>query len=230
MSHPKVPEIVDEKKWKSELEALLAKEKELTRQSDEVNALRRRLPMYRIDHKYLFESENGSVDLHSLFDGRNQLIVYHFMFAPDWDQGCPGCSWVVDAMTHQAHLNARGVSLVLVSKAPFNKLQEYKKRMGWDFKWVSSGDSDFNRDFGATSDSGENHGVSVFFRDGDHVFRSYHTGKRGVEHLGSHWTYLDLTPYGRKEEWENSPDGWPQNKTYSTDRRHDEYESDGREL
>jgi predicted dithiol-disulfide oxidoreductase (DUF899 family) len=218
-----IPKVVDKSEWQKELSVLLSNEKELTQLSDKVAAQRRRLPMYEVDKKYEFATENGQQDLLGLFEGRDQLIVYHFMFDPSWDQGCPGCSWVVDAMSHSAHLNARGVSLVIVGRAPLEKLLKYKRRMGWGHTWASSFGSDFNYDFDATKDFGENHGVSVFFRSNEKIYRTYFTENRGVEHLGSHWTYLDLTPYGRKEDWEKSPEGWPQHKTYSIERRHDEY-------
>jgi len=126
-------------------------------------------------------------------------------------------------MSHPAHLHARDTSLVLISRAPLEKLERYKVRMGWDLPWVSSFGSDFNFDFDVTTDEDERHGVSVFLRDGDNVYRTYFTGARGGEYLGSHWTYLDLTPFGRQEIWEDSPDGWPQTEPYTWLRRHDEY-------
>jgi predicted dithiol-disulfide oxidoreductase (DUF899 family) len=218
------PAIVSKSEWETKLSELLVKEKELTKHSDRVAAERRRLPMYKVNKTYTFETEEGEKSFDDLFDGRHQLIIYHFMFDPDWDQGCPGCSWVVDAMSHEAHLSARGVSLAIIGRAPLEKLLKYKERMGWSYTWASSFGSDFNYDFEATKDFGENHGVSVFLRINDDIYCTYHSEDRGVEHLGSHWTYLDLTPYGRKEEWENSPEGWPQNKTYTTDKRHDSYE------
>lgn len=219
-----LPEIVTPETWKAALDQLRIKEKALTRAQDALNAERRRLPMVRIDKEYAFNGETGAASLLDLFQGRRQLIVYHFMFAPQWSQGCPGCSWVVEAMPHPAHLNARNTSLVLVSRAPLEKLEGYKQRMGWDLPWYSSQGSDFNVDFGVTTDKGEKHGVSILLRDGDNIYRTYFTGDRGVEHLGSHWTYLDLTPWGRQESWEDSPQGWPQTEPYSWLRRHDEYD------
>lgn len=145
------------------------------------------------------------------------------MFGPDWDAGCPGCSWVLDAMTHPAHLHARDTSIVLVSRSDIAKLEEYRERMEWDKSWYSSLDSRFNDDMGVTVDGEEDHGASVFLRDGDDIYRTYFTGDRGIEHLGSHWTYLDLTPFGRQETWEDSPPGRPQTPPYERDRRHDEY-------
>jgi predicted dithiol-disulfide oxidoreductase (DUF899 family) len=219
-----VPRIVGRDEWRRELEALRAQEKALTRQSDLVSAQRRRLPMVEITKPYRLEGEQGARSLVQLFEGRSQLVVYHFMFGEGWDAGCEGCSWVVDAMSHPAHLHARGVTLALVSRAPLADLLAYRARMGWELPWYSSHGSDFNEDFEATVDGEEEHRLSVFLRRGDRVFQTYATGRRGVEHLGSHWTYLDLTPYGRQETWEDSPDGWPQTEPYGWLRRHDEYE------
>jgi len=216
------PDIVSQKNWQAAIEKLRVKEKELTRAQDAINAMRRQLPMVKVEKNYEFESENGKVSLLDLFDDRKQLIVYHFMFAPDAEAGCPGCSWVTDAMSHPAHLHARDTSIVLISRAPLEKLMRYKERMGWDMPWVSSFGSDFNYDFNATNDEGENHVASVFLRDGEDIYRTYYTDQRGVEHLGSHWTWLDLTPYGRQEPWEVTPEGWPKGEMF-WDKRHDEY-------
>ncbi len=216
------PKIVSHEEWQSAIEKLREKEKELTRAHDALNAMRRRLPMVKIEKSYEFHGEDGNVSLLDLFEDRKQLIVYHFMFAPDADAGCPGCSWVTDAMSHPAHLHARDTSIVLISRAPLEKLLAYKKRMGWELPWVSSFGSDFNYDFNATNDDGENHVASVFLRDSDQIYRTYYTDQRGVEHLGSHWTWLDLTPYGRQEPWEDAPKGWPKGEMY-WDKRHDEY-------
>ncbi len=217
-----LPKTVSSAEWQAEIDRLRIKEKELTRAHDALNAMRRRLPMMKIEKSYEFDGEDGKVSLLDLFEGRKQLIVYHFMFAPDADSGCPGCSWVTDAMSHPAHLHARDTSIVLISRAPLEKLLAYKQRMGWDLPWVSSFGSDFNYDFNATNDEGENHVASVFLRDGDQIYRTYYTDQRGVEHLGSHWTWLDLTPYGRQEPWEETPEGWPKGEMF-WDKRHDEY-------
>lgn len=225
-----LPRIASATQWREQLEALLVEEKALTRRHDALSAKRRRLPMVRIDTDYRLTGADGTatseVGLLDLFDGRRQLIVYHFMFGADWDEGCEGCSWVVDAMSHSAHLNARDTSLVLVSQAPVEVLHRYRDRMGWDKPWYSSAGSDFNNDMGVTVDGEEWHGLSVFLRDGDDVYRTYFTGDRGVEHLGSHWTYLDLTPFGRQESWEDSPSGRPQSDAYGWVRRHDDYPTD----
>jgi predicted dithiol-disulfide oxidoreductase (DUF899 family) len=224
-----LPKVVPEAEWRAELDELISEEKEATRARDELAARRRRLPMARIEKDYVFEGPEGKAGLIDLFDGRRQLVVYHFMFAPGvegWpDAACEGCSMFVDTIGHLAHLHARDTSLVLVSRAPLVNLESYKERMGWQVPWFSSSDSDFNVDFGVTSERGETFGLSVFIRDGDDVFRTYFTAGRGVEALGSHWTFLDLTPLGRQEEWEDSPDGRPQTPPYGWWRRHDEYDS-----
>ncbi len=219
-----LPKAVSVEEWQAALDRLLVKEKELTRARDALNAERRRLPMMKVEKDYTLQGANGAATLLDLFEGRRQLIVYHFMFAPDWEAGCDGCSWVADAMTHPAHLHARDTSLVMVSRAPLEKIRQYQARMGWTVPWYSSFESDFNYDFGVTTDNGERHGASVFLRDGNDIYRTYFTGARGIEYLGSHWTYLDLTPFGRQETWENSPEGWPQTKPYVWNRRHDEYD------
>jgi predicted dithiol-disulfide oxidoreductase (DUF899 family) len=222
MEELKLPHIATLDEWHAEIAKLRIKEKELTCARDAVNALRRRLPMVKIDKHYEFDGVEGKVALIDLFCGRRQLIVYHFMFDPDWEVGCSGCSWVTDAMSHPAHLNARDTSLVLISRAPLEKLLAFREQMGWDFPWYSSFRSDFNFDFDATTDEGEKHVASVFLRDGDDIYRTYFTDKRGVEYLGSHWTYLDLTPFGRQESWEDSPEGRPRRDSFLT-QRHNEY-------
>jgi predicted dithiol-disulfide oxidoreductase (DUF899 family) len=224
-------QVVSPEEWQSAHEKLLAKEKEATRARDALAAERRRQPRVRIDKDYVFEGPNGPVSLADMFEGRRQLIVYHFMFGPSQDEGCDGCSMVVDQVCDLAHLHARGVSFALVSRAPLAKLESYRERMGWTIPWYSSFGSDFNVDLGLSPESpqpseyqdGETFGLSVFFRDGDDVFRTYFTNRRGVEALGSVWTFLDLTPLGRQEDWEDSPEGYPQGKPYEWWRRHDEY-------
>lgn len=221
-----LPKLVSQEEWQTSLSQLLEQEKKLTRARDELNSLRRNMPMTAMSDAYVFRNATAKQSLLDLFDGRKQLIIYHFMFDPDWQAGCPGCSWVVDAMSHPAHLHARDTNMVIVARAPFEKLEAYRQRMEWAelIPWYSSFDSEFNQDCGVTDHEGEHHGVSVFIRDGSQVFRSYYSGARGVEYLGSHWSYLDLTPYGRMEPWESSPEGWPQGKAYEWIQRHDEYE------
>jgi predicted dithiol-disulfide oxidoreductase (DUF899 family) len=218
---------VSQAEWLAAREKLLAKEKKLTREHDKLAAERRRMPVVKIDTPYQFEGPSGPVSLIDLFEGRRQLILYHFMFAPGvegWPSaGCSGCSMFVDQITDLAHLHARDTSLVLVSRAPLSQIMSYRERMGWNVPWYSSAGSDFNDDFEVTTPQGETFGLSVFVRDGDTVYRSYFTSGRGVEALGSVWTLLDLTPYGRQEDWEDSPEGWPQTPRYGWWRRHDEY-------
>jgi predicted dithiol-disulfide oxidoreductase (DUF899 family) len=219
-----LPDVVTPEEWQAAHDELLAKEKQATRARDALAAERRRLPMVRFDKDYVFEGRGGQASLLDLFDGRRQLIVYHFMFAPGapgWpDAGCDGCSMFVDNVGHLAHLHARDTSFVLVSEASVEKIEAYKRRMGWTIPWLSLAGNDFNADCGITTDFG----LSVFIRDdqGD-AFRSYFTTGRGVEALGSNWTFLDLTPLGRQEEWEDTPEGRPQTPPYEWWRRHDEY-------
>jgi predicted dithiol-disulfide oxidoreductase (DUF899 family) len=227
-----LPPVVSAAEWQAAHETLLAKEKEATRARDALAAERRRLPMVRIEKDYVFEGPAGEASVIDLFEGRRRLIVYHFMFGPNQDEGCDGCSMVVDQIGHLAHLHARDTSFALVSRAPLAKIEPYKQRMGWSVPWYSSFASDFNVDFGLSPETpqadeyqdGETFGLSVFLRDGDDVFRTYFTNRRGVEALGSVWTFLDLTPLGRQETWEDSPEGWPQTKPYEWWRRHDEYQ------
>jgi predicted dithiol-disulfide oxidoreductase (DUF899 family) len=227
-----LPKVVPSTEWQAARDALLVKEKEATRARDTLAAERRRLPMVRIEKEYVFEGPDGEARLPDLFEGRRQLLLYHFMFGPNQDQGCDGCSMFVDQIGHTAHLHARKTSFALVSRAPLDKLTAYRKRMGWTIPWYSSFKSDFNVDFGVSPElpqsnayqDGESFGLSVFLRDGDNVFRTYFTSLRGVEALGSVWSFLDLTPFGRQEDWEDSPEGYPQTKRYEWWRRHDEYE------
>jgi predicted dithiol-disulfide oxidoreductase (DUF899 family) len=224
-----LPDVVSQAEWNAALESLLAKEKEATRARGALAAERRRLPMVGIDKDYVFDAPVGELSLLDVFDGRRQLIMYHFMFAPGvqgWPSaGCPGCSMFVDQIGELAHLHARDTSFALVSRAPLANIEPFKQRMGWTIPWYSSARSDFNVDFGVTSDGGESFGLSVFVRDRDRVFRTYLTAGRGVEGLGSVWTFLDLTPLGRQEDWEDSPEGRPQTPPYQWWRRHDEYEA-----
>jgi predicted dithiol-disulfide oxidoreductase (DUF899 family) len=222
------PQVVSEAEWQAAFEEIREKEKALTREHDALAARRRRQPWLRIEKDYVFQGPDGEARLLDLFDGRQQLILYHFMFAPGvdgWpDAGCDGCSMVADQIPHLAHLHARDTSFAMVSLAPIERIERYRKRMGWEIPWYSSAGSDFNRDFGVTTDEFEIFGLSVFIRDGDEAFRTYFTSGRGVETLGTVWTLLDLTPLGRQEDWEDSPAGYPQTPRYGWWRRHDEYE------
>lgn len=222
------PQVVSAAEWQAAREELLAKEKEATRARDALAAERRRQPMTPIEEDYVFAGPDGTASLLDLFDGRRQLILYHFMLAPGvhgWPSaGCPGCSMFVDQVGHLAHLHARDTSLVLVSRAPLENIETYRQRMGWTIPWYSSSGSEFNVDFGVTRDEGETFGLSVFLRDGECVHRTYFTSERGIEALGSVWTFLDLTPLGRQETWEDSPADGPRTPPYGWWRRHDEYD------
>lgn len=200
------PQVVSRDEWLAARQELLAKEKEATRARDRLNAERRRLPMVKIDKEYLFEGPDGTARLSDLFDGRRQLIVYHFMFDPRWDDGCPSCTNLVNNLPSRLDgLHACDTSLVLVSRAPLSKLEPYKARMSWTVPWFSSFDSDFNYDFDATDERGEKPGLSVFLREGEHILHSYSTSGRGVDILLGTYNYLDLTPLGRQEGWEDTP-------------------------
>ncbi|AVQ98772.1 hypothetical protein OBCHQ24_07045 [Oceanobacillus iheyensis] len=219
------PMVVSREEWRKAHEQFLKEEKALTRERDALNAKRRRLPMVEITKDYTFTGPEGEESLETLFDGRSQLIIYHFMFDPTWTEGCDGCSMMVDNMGHLAHLNARDTTLVLVSRAPLGKLQTFQERMGWGVPWYSSFSSAFNDDFGATNEHGETHGYSVFLKKDNKIYHTFSTWARGVEYLGSNWSFLDLTPYGRQEEWEDSPYDVNQTPTYTWWRHHDRYET-----
>ena len=226
-----LPSVVSPEEWQTALDGLRAEEKKATHARDALAAERRRLPRVPIDADYVFDGRAGKAALLDLFEGRRQLLLYHFMFGPNQDVGCDGCSMFVDQIGHLAHMHARDTSFALVSRAPIAKLEAYRTRMGWTIPWYSSFESDFNVDFGVGPErpqegvyqDGESFGLSVFIRDDADVFRTYFTTHRGVEALGSVWTFLDLTPLGRQEEWEDSPAGYPQTKPYEWWRRHDEY-------
>jgi predicted dithiol-disulfide oxidoreductase (DUF899 family) len=217
MNTTTLPEIVSADEWAQAREALLAKEKAALRNLDAVNAERRRMPMVRWDTSYRFHSPAGEASLLDLFDGRRQLITYHFMLLPGDGQGCPGCSFLVDNMADPAHLHARDTSLVITAPAPVEEGEAYRKRMGWTLPWYSTQGSDFTEDCGA----GSGFGISVFLRDGDDVFRTYFTTDRGGDLLVGTLRYLDLTPFGRQEAWEESGRG--SDAPGSWWRRHDEY-------
>ncbi|MFG2499586.1 DUF899 domain-containing protein [Streptomyces sp. NPDC048441] len=201
-----LPDIVTREEWLAAREELLVKEKAATRERDALNAERRRLPMVEITKEYLFDGSDGKATLFDLFDGHAQLIVYHFMFAPEWDTGCRSCSAFIDQIGHLAHLRSRGTTFVAVSRAPFTKILPFKARMGWTVPWYSSNADDFNRDFHATvydgRDPADQPGLSCFLRDGDRVFHTYSTFNRGTDGVASYSTLFDLTALGRQEEWE----------------------------
>lgn len=206
-----LPPIVSRAEWQAARDALLVREKAHTRASDAIAAERRRLPMVKVEPDYVFDGEHGEARLIHLFEGRRQLVLQHFMFHPDWDTGCPGCTRTTSQIGSVTLMRERDTSFAIVSRAPLEKLLAYREQKGWTLPWYSSGRSRFNQDFGVTSASGdEGQGVSVFLRDGDDVYHTYQTDGRGVDHLLLEYAYLDLTPYGRQEAWENSPPGWPQ--------------------
>lgn len=222
-----LPPVVSASEWQVAHEALLAKEKELTRALDALAAERRRQPMVKIGSDYRFTGPAGSanpeqVRLVDLFEGRRQLLIYHFMLGPA-DEACSGCSAVVDNIGDLTHLHQRDTNMVLVSLAPLPEIEAYQRRMGWAVPWYSSYGSSFNRDFGRTTDDGEMFGLSAFLRDGDDVYRTYFTTSRGVDRLRLDFNLLDLTAFGRQETWEDSPAGVPQTAPYEWWRRHDEY-------
>ena len=235
------PQIVSRDQWLAARKKHLVNEKKLTKEKDKVNAERRRLPMVKIDKKYVFEGPKGKRTLRELFDNQRQLIIYHFMFDPEWEKGCPGCTSYINALGDLLMLHDRNTNFVVISRAPFEKLEAYKKLKGWDISWYSSFDNDFNYDFHVTLDekvapiehnfltktelekrkkdepyfmTGEQHGLSVFFRLGDDIFHTYSTYARGTESLTNGYSLLDTTPYGRQEDFEDSPPGWPQKPTY----------------
>jgi predicted dithiol-disulfide oxidoreductase (DUF899 family) len=218
-----MPPIVSPEEWNAAREELLVKEKALTRARDALAAERRRMPRMAVEKDYAFDGPDGPVSLPDLFEGRRQLIVYRFFFEPGvngWPEGgCPGCSFVADQVAHLAHLNARDTTLAFVSRAPQADIKRLKARMGWEIPWYTVTDG-FDADFGVD----EWHGTNAFIRDGDRIFRTYVTNNRGDEPMGGTWSYLDITALGRQEEWEDSPEGYPQTPPYAWWSRHDEYD------
>lgn len=228
------PTIASREEWLKSRIALLEREKAATRLKDKIAADRRRLPMVKLEKDYIFDGIKGKVSLRDLFGDKSQLIVYHFMFDPEWDKGCGGCTSYIDALApvDLQILNDRNVGFVIISRAPIDKLEKYRHERGWTWKWVSSFGSTFNNDFDVTQDSivkpvehnyrlandqtqtGEAAGTSVFFRLGDVIYHTYQTFARGNEGTSDSYGLLDLTPFGRQEDWEDSPEGWPQKPTY----------------
>jgi len=233
------PPIASQEDWLALRLKLLAEEKALTKAYDRVNALRRRLPMVKVEKEYSFTGPEGEKSLLELFEGRPQLIVHHFMFAPEWDKGCGSCTWHTKQYGDLSSLAKTDTSMVTISRAPIEKLLAYQRQMGWSNRWYSSFGTDFNYDFkvtldpsrgpveynyktgeeltkaiGSIDDSPEWPGMSVFFRVGNDVFHTYSAYGRGLEPLMSTFPLLDITPYGRQEDFEDSPEGWPQSPTY----------------
>jgi predicted dithiol-disulfide oxidoreductase (DUF899 family) len=230
--------IVSQTEWLEERMRLLAKEKEFTRARDQLSEARRALPWVRVNERYVFQGPDGEQTLAQLFDGRNQLVVYHFMLAPEWDAGCKSCSFWADNFNGiVAHLAHRDVTMVAISRAPLAKLQAYRQRLGWSFKWFSSFGTRFNYDFGVSfkpEELAENRamynygsirppgvempGVSTFYKGADgEVFHTYSAYGRGIDLLNTAYNYLDLVPKGRDEQGLPTPMAWL--------RRHDEYDA-----
>lgn len=235
---PVLPKIVDQTEWFTERKALLEKEKEATRMLDSVRAQRRRLPMVKVEKEYRFKGPDRSISLLDLFEGRRQLLVHHFMYFDKPDRFCPSCSLEAD-QNYNRHLleelHKRSVTLAAICRAPVERIMEEKKKKNWNFPFYSSRNTDFNYDFQATIDpkhnreynyrkadetegfdryEGDTAGKSVFLNDGENVYHTYSAYARGTGLLATHYNYLDLTPYGRQEAWEDSPEGWPQKPTY----------------
>ena len=206
------PTVASRDEWRHARLELLAGEKALTRQRDELSRQRRALPWVRVTKDYVFDTVDGSRSLAELFDGRSQLLVYHFMFGPDWAEGCPSCSFWADSFNGiDIHLAHRDVTFLAVSRAPLDRLRAYRRRMGWTFPWVSSLGTDFNVDFGVTYAANYNYapvedppeelaGLSAFARRADEVFHTYSCYARGLDAFNSAYQLLDLAPQGRDEE------------------------------
>jgi predicted dithiol-disulfide oxidoreductase (DUF899 family) len=229
------PKIVSRDEWLAARKELLVKEKQLTHDRDALAAERRQLPWIKLDKDYVFDSPGGKRTLADLFDGRSQLVVYHFMFGPEWNEGCPSCSFNMDHTDGAlVHLAQRDVSFTAISRAPSPKIEAFKNRMGWKFSWVSSYESDFNRDYGVSFTkeelargncynfgtsgfpSEEAPGISVFCKNGKDIFHTYSTYARGSETVINTYNYLDLVPKGRAEDALYFPMAWV--------RHHDRYE------
>lgn len=220
-----LPPIVSPQDWEAARQQLLVKEKAQTRARDALAAERRRMPWTPVDQAYRFEGPAGPLSLLDMFEGRRQLIVYRAFFEPGvhgWpDHACRGCSLGADQVSHLAHLNARDTTLAYISRGPQPDIARLKAKMGWNMPWYTLTDS-FDADFGVD----EWHGHNVFFRDGERIFRTYFINNRGDEAMGSVWSYLDLSPLGRQEVWEDSPEGYPQTPTYKWWNWHDSYTPD----
>jgi predicted dithiol-disulfide oxidoreductase (DUF899 family) len=210
-----LPPIVTSQEWAVAAAELRAAEKEHMRAGDALAARRRRMPMVEFGH-YTFQGAGGPATLLDLFEGRRQLVVYQFMAGPAW---CEGCCMFTDQISHLAHLHARDTTMAIVSLSRYEDLAALRERMGWQVPFYSSAGNDFAADCGTA----EGFGLSVFLRHGDRVFRTYFTGNRGAEAIGTVWSILDRTPLGRQETWEDTPTGRPQTPPYQWWRLHDEY-------
>ena len=221
-------EIVSPREWQRARAAMTRREKRHMRSSDAVAVARRRMPWMKIEKDYVFEGPGGRVGLPELFEGRPQLILYHFMFGPEvegWPgKGCVGCSMVADQICHLDHLHARGVTFAMVSAAPLEDILRLRARYGWTrWPWYS-GTEEFNRDLDVSDESGNSFGMNVFYRDGRDVYRTHFVARRGIEAFGTSWSFLDVVPLGRQETWQVAPPGTPQSPPYEWWRRHGEYD------
>ena len=207
-----LPPVVDADTWQKELDALRRREKAATRELDAIAAQRRRLPMVKMPD-YTLEGENGPIRLAEIFDGKSQLIVYNHMWFPNEEWQCGGCTGFTSQFTRLGGLENFDAKFVIVTQGPIDEALAYKRRVGNTMTWYSTANSPFGDDVGAPLDGG--FAVNVFLRDGDTVYRTWHTNGRGTEQLGYSFALIDLLPYGRQEEWQDSPEGWPQSPTYS---------------
>jgi predicted dithiol-disulfide oxidoreductase (DUF899 family) len=218
-------QIVSREEWIAAHASLLAKEKQVMREHDALAAERRRMPWLAVEKQYEFNGPKGKVSLLDLFEGRPQLIIYRAFFDSNvfgWpDHACRGCSLGADQVSNLVHLNARDTTLAYASRAPQPEIERLKARMGWKMPWYTITDS-FDIDFGVDLW----HGHNVFYRDGDEVFRTYFVNNRGDENMGTLWSYLDVTPLGRQETWEDSPAGYPQTPPYKWWNWNDNYEAE----
>jgi predicted dithiol-disulfide oxidoreductase (DUF899 family) len=207
-----LPKVVSREEWLEARKELLEKEKEVTKARDMIVAERKKLPMVKVQKDYVFQGPDGPLKLLDLFEGRRQLVIRHFMFEPEADEGCIGCSMQADSVGELAHMWARDTSFVMVSRAPLAKIEPFKARMGWSIPWYSSFGSDFNYDYEVSSELGESPGVSAFIHDGEDVFHTYSIYDRGGEIFKNFYNYLDITLLGRQEEALDHPWDWWRHK------------------
>jgi predicted dithiol-disulfide oxidoreductase (DUF899 family) len=207
-----LPPVVDADTWQRELDALRAREKAATRELDAIAAQRRRLPMVKMPD-YTLEGEHGPIRLADVFEGKSQLIVYSHMWFPGEQWQCPGCTWYTSQFTRMEFLDNYDARFAIVTQGPIEEALAYKHRVGNKMTWYSTANSPFGSDVGAPP--GGAFGFNVFLRDGDTVYRTWHSSGRGAEQLGHTFALIDLLPYGRQEEWQDSPEGWPKSPTFS---------------
>jgi predicted dithiol-disulfide oxidoreductase (DUF899 family) len=213
--------VVSREEWLEARKELLEKEKEVTRARDVIAEERRKLPMVKVDKDYRFQTPDGEKTLLDLFEGRTQLVVRHFMFAPGATNGCPGCSMQADSVGELAHIHARDTTFVMISRAPLEDFTPFKERMGWNLPWYSSNGSDFNYDYEVSSEDGESPGVSAFVRDGADVYHTYSIYDRGGEIFKNFYNYLDITVLGRQEDVLDHPwDWWRLKDEYGDENAH----------